>query len=275
MYWIAPFRALEDAGIAPQLVHAQHVKQIKGHKTDIQDAVWLARECQFGLPRSSHLPPRKFSELRQQCRYRRKVVADRVEDILPKRTSHMTDKLEPIARTLEARPSNNALWRLGSLLQDFDSANECFQELDAMVAEGLQAWERELDLLQTIPSIARSRAHAILVELGPEPTKVFPDPASLAVWACVCPGNNESAGKRRSGRVRAGNAALRASLTECVLGADPQDSELHRYHDDMTVRWATSAQRWRRPISCCARSTRFCGMITPTAPPRSITRAGW
>ncbi len=77
VYWIAPFRALEDAGIYPQLVHAQHVRQIKGRKTDIQDAVWLARVCQFGLVRPSCVPPREFSELRQQCRCRRKVVADR------------------------------------------------------------------------------------------------------------------------------------------------------------------------------------------------------
>ena len=77
VYWIAPFRALEDAGIQPHPVHAQHVKQIKGRKTDIQDALWLARVCQYALARPSYVPPREFSELRQQRRYRRKVVADR------------------------------------------------------------------------------------------------------------------------------------------------------------------------------------------------------
>ena len=79
----------------------------------------------------------------------------------------------------------------------------------------LEPWDRELDLLQTIPGIARSSAHAILAELGPEPTRVFPDAASLAAWAGVCPGNDESAGERRSGRLRAGNAALRDTLPGC------------------------------------------------------------
>ncbi len=82
----------------------------------------------------------------------------------------------------------------------------------------LEPWEHELDLLQTIPGIARSSAHAILAELGPEPTRGFPDAASLSASAGVCSGNNESAGKRRFGRVRAGNSALRVTLTECALG---------------------------------------------------------
>jgi len=279
VYWIAPFRALEDAGICPQLVHAQHVKQIKGRKTDIQDAVWLARVCQFGLARPSYVPPREFSELRQQCRYRRTVVADRarirnrlqktldhdglrlggllsdllglngrrildglvqghsVERILKKLTWHMRDKLEPIARTLEAELSDAALWRLSFLLKDFDAANERLQDLDALVGNALQPWERELDLLQTIPGIGSSSAHAIFAELGPEPTKVFPNAASLAAWAGVCPGNNESAGKRRSGRVRAGNKALRATLTECALGAArTSSSQFHGYYDNMKAR---------------------------------------
>ena len=81
--------------------------------------------------------------------------------------------------------------------------------------------ERELDLLQTIPGIACSSAHAILVELGPEPTKVFPDAASLAAWAGVCPGN----------------AGLRATLAECALGAArTRGTQFHRYHDNMKAR---------------------------------------
>ena len=48
IYWEAPWEALERAGIKPLLVHAQHVKQIKGRKSDIADSVWLARICQFG-----------------------------------------------------------------------------------------------------------------------------------------------------------------------------------------------------------------------------------
>ena len=105
------------------------------------------------------------------------------------------------------------------------------------MGNALEPWERELDPLQTIPAIGCNSAHAIFAELGPEPTRVFPNVASLAAWAGVCPGNNESAGKRRSGRVRAGNKALRATLAEWALGAArTSSSQFHGYHENMKAR---------------------------------------
>ena len=64
MYWLAPFEALKASGIHPILVHAQHVKQLKGRKTDVADSVWLARVCQFALATPSHVPPQPFRDLR-------------------------------------------------------------------------------------------------------------------------------------------------------------------------------------------------------------------
>ena len=77
VYWKAPFEALEDAGIRAELFHAQHVKQIRGKKTDVNDSLWLARICQFGLAQPSFVPPRHFRHVRQLTRYRRKLVAER------------------------------------------------------------------------------------------------------------------------------------------------------------------------------------------------------
>lgn len=77
IYWVAPFEALEDAGIVAYLVHAQHVKQLKGRKTDVSDSMWLARVCQFGLARASYVPSREFRRLRPLSRYRRQLIADR------------------------------------------------------------------------------------------------------------------------------------------------------------------------------------------------------
>ena len=74
IFWQAPWEALEAAGIAPQLLHAQFVKQVQGRKSDVSDSLWLARICQFGLCRPSYVPPRDFRQLRQLSRYRRKLV---------------------------------------------------------------------------------------------------------------------------------------------------------------------------------------------------------
>lgn len=77
IFWKAPFEALEEAGIQPILYHARFVKQIKGRKSDVADSLWLARICQFGLCQASYVPPRRFRQLRQLSRYRRKLVGER------------------------------------------------------------------------------------------------------------------------------------------------------------------------------------------------------
>ena len=77
IYWEAPYEALEEAGIEPILVQAQHVKQIKGRKTDVADSIWLARICQFGLGCPSMIPPPLFRRLRKVSRLRRQLIRDR------------------------------------------------------------------------------------------------------------------------------------------------------------------------------------------------------
>ena len=77
VYWLAPFEALENAGIPATLVNARQVKQLKGRKTDVADSVWLARVCQSGLATASHVPPKAFREVRVLTRYRRTLVSQR------------------------------------------------------------------------------------------------------------------------------------------------------------------------------------------------------
>jgi transposase len=73
-------------------------------------------------------------------------------------------------------------------------------------------------LLCTIPGIQRRAAEVIIAETGADMTK-FPTAGHLASWAGVCPGNDESAGKRRSGRTTKGSKWLRQTLTECAKAA--------------------------------------------------------
>ena len=77
VYWHTPWQALTDAGIEAQLLHAQHVKQLRGRKTDVEDSRWLARVCQFGLGRPSFVPSPQFRDLRSLSRHRRKLIARR------------------------------------------------------------------------------------------------------------------------------------------------------------------------------------------------------
>ena len=77
---------------------------------------------------------------------------------------------------------------------------------------------------------------AILIELGPD-MSVFPSARHCAAWAGLCPGNNESAGKRRSGRTRRGNPTLRAVLVECAHAAvRTRGCQFHSYHEAVKSR---------------------------------------
>ena len=87
-------------------------------------------------------------------------------------------------------------------------------EVDRLMAPFCEAATR----LVSIPGIGKRVAEVVVAEIGVDMSR-FPTAAHLASWAGLCPGNHESAGKRRSGRARKGNAALRSALCEAAWSA--------------------------------------------------------
>ena len=82
----------------------------------------------------------------------------------------------------------------------------------------MRPFERKRELLCTIPGVAERTAEVVLAELGPDMER-FPSHRHAASWAAVCPGHEESAGKRRSGKTRKGDSWLRAALIEAANSA--------------------------------------------------------
>ena len=91
-------------------------------------------------------------------------------------------------------------------------------EVSAEIAERLRPCEAELERLATIPGVGRRTAELLVAEIGTDMRR-FPTPGHLASWAGMCPGNNESAGKRRNGKTRKGSPWLRAALIEAARAA--------------------------------------------------------
>jgi len=89
--------------------------------------------------------------------------------------------------------------------------------MDAAVAEAVRPFSQTLTLRKTIPGI-KARAENVLADLGPD-MRVFPTAAHLASWAALCPGNNETGGRRRTGKTRHGNRWLRGVLGEAAWAA--------------------------------------------------------
>ena len=125
---------------------------------------------------------------------------------------------------------------LCDLLHEHDALQQRIQGLDRDIDDGLSPWRERIVLLQTIPGIDRPSACAILAEIGPD-LDAFGTAEHLAAWAGVCPGNSESAGKRRSTRTRSGSKALRAVLVECAHGAArTHGCQFRGYHKALMVR---------------------------------------
>lgn len=144
------------------------------------------------------------------------------------------------ALTGHLKPHHRLLIR--EQLAPIDSLDEAMRRLSQEIAEGMRPFEHWLQRLETIVGIKRRFAEVILAESGTDRRR-FPSARHLASWAGMCPGNDESAGKRHSGRTRKGNPWLRTALVEAAHGAaQSKDTYLSaQYHRLAARRGATKA----------------------------------
>lgn len=103
-------------------------------------------------------------------------------------------------------------------LAHIDFLDEAIEKLDKEVRDRVRPFQEAIELLDTIPGINQRIAEALVAELGTDMTR-FPAAGHLASWAGMCPGNNESAGKRMNGKTRKGSKTLRWVLAEAAHGA--------------------------------------------------------
>jgi transposase len=134
---------------------------------------------------------------------------------------------EEIFDALQGDLTERHVFVLDELMAHVEEIEARIARFDAYLLKNLAAEAYTLALLQTLPGIDRIGAAMLLVEIGDDMT-VFGQADRLASWVGMCPGNNESAGKRKSGRARKGNPYVRrllcefaqaASKTRCALQA--------------------------------------------------------
>ena len=283
--WKPVYNILEGSFII-LLVNAQHVKNVPGRKTDVQDAAWIADLLRHGLLRGSFVPPLAQRDLRDLTRQRtllvreRADVVNRLHKVLEwaniKLTSVATDvrgvsaramleaivagqedptlladlakgklreKRDLLIRALGGRCREHHRFLISEHLIHIDFLGERIAVFDEMIEQCVReqsapppscqgsdgqgtgsekrdvlTWDQAVVLLDTIPGVGVTTAQKLLAEIGPDMSR-FPSDAHLVSWAKVCPGNNESAGKRYSGRTGKGNPWLKSALTEAAHGA--------------------------------------------------------
>jgi transposase len=130
----------------------------------------------------------------------------------------LREKREALVKALEGRVKPHHRFVLTELLCQIDSLDETLERFNEQIEAYCRPFEEAVVLLDTIPGVARETAEIIVAEIGTDMSR-FPTANHLAAWAGVAPGNNESGGKRRSGRTRQGNKPLGAALNQAAHGA--------------------------------------------------------
>ena len=127
-------------------------------------------------------------------------------------------KIPALKQALEGRFDHlHAVW-IGAILAHLDFLDGQIASLSEAIGEQIAPFERAVELLCTIPGVQRRTAEVIVAEIGVD-MSVFPTAKQLVSWAGMCPGNDQSAGKRRSGKSRKGSKWLDWALEESGLAA--------------------------------------------------------
>jgi len=127
-------------------------------------------------------------------------------------------KIPALREALVGRFDRQHALIVSAILAHLDFLDEQIQLLSDEITEQLVPFAAAVELLCTIPGVQRRTAEVIVAEIGVDMSR-FPTDRHLASWAGQCPGNDRSAGKRRSGKTRHGSKWLDSALTEAAMAA--------------------------------------------------------
>jgi transposase len=123
-----------------------------------------------------------------------------------------------LLEALRGRISAHHRFMLKLHLEHIDALDRAIATIEQEVGTGLEPFRRAAQLLSTMPGMSDVASHVVVAEIGIDMSR-FATPAHLRSWACFCPRNDESAGKRRSTRLRRGGHWLKTTLVQAAWAA--------------------------------------------------------
>ncbi len=145
-------------------------------------------------------------------------------------------KLPQLQRALTGRVRAHQRFLIAHQLAHLDGLDELIEQLSQEIAERLRPFQDKIERLDAISGVGQRTAEVLLAEIGTDVAR-FPSAAHLASWVGICPGNNESAGKRKSGKTGKGDVWLRTALTEAAQAAShTKDTYLASQYQHLAAR---------------------------------------
>jgi len=157
------------------------------------------------------------------------------EELMPCVRGRLKKKIPQLLDTLDEPLGERHRFLLQALEQHICYLEQEIARLDTYLFQAMIPYQRQWEILQTIPGIDALSAAMLLVEIGVD-MSCFGTAERLASWAGMCPGNNESAGKRKGGRIRKGNRALRQLLCEISNAASKTNSQFRGHYQGLVIR---------------------------------------
>lgn len=140
--------------------------------------------------------------------YEQKIIAHNLKATKEQIVDDLNGVMSPLQR-----------WMMGKVLRRLDELNVHVKELDHAIDDFMNPAEKQAsEVIQDVTGIGNTSAQAIIAVIGTDMSR-FPTDGHISSWAGLCPGDNESAKKRKSGKTRKGNALLRETLVNCAHSA--------------------------------------------------------
>ncbi len=158
------------------------------------------------------------------------------EDIISLAAGRLKKKIQELSKVFEDyHLSDHSHFLLQRLLSHIKWLDIQLEQIDIQVAAAMKPYEKEWKLLQTIPGIDSISAAMLLAEISTDMSS-FKSKEHLSSWAGMCPGNNESAGKKKSGKTRRGNHYIRSILCEISNSARKTESQFKGMFQGLAIR---------------------------------------